>query len=52
MGKIVGLVFEEKTKVSCPQCGKEYATAEGLAKHISKEHPDNNRQQPPTQGEN
>lgn len=40
MGKIVGLVFEEKVKVACPHCGREYTTEEGLARHIAEKHPD------------
>lgn len=40
MGKIVGLVFDEAEKLVCPYCGKEYKTAEALAKHIKDKHPD------------
>lgn len=41
MGKVVGLVFrEEKPKIPCPVCGKEYASEKSLADHLAKEHPD------------
>ena len=48
MAKIVGLTFtcsapsEEPTaeKFTCPRCGKEYKTAEGLEKHIEDKHPE------------
>lgn len=38
MGKIVGLTFDEEQKYLCPHCGKEYESADALAKHI-EEHP-------------
>lgn len=43
MGKIVGLVFksvvpDNEVKYTCPICGKEYKTQDGLDKHIAKEH--------------
>lgn len=41
MGRIVGLIVEEKTQFVCPVCGKEYKTEEGLNKHIEKEHSKN-----------
>lgn len=37
MGKIIGLVFEEK--FVCPVCGKEYKSQEALEKHIKDKHP-------------
>ena len=49
MARIVGLVFPEAApveesasgeKYTCPHCGKEYKTAEGLEKHIKEKHPD------------
>ena len=40
MGNIVGLIpQDEKTVNVCPHCGKEYKTAEALAKHIKDKHP-------------
>lgn len=41
MGKIVGLVVEQKPQFVCPVCGKEYKTEDGLSNHMKKEHPDN-----------
>ena len=38
MGRIVGLIVEEKPQFVCPECGKEYKTEDGLNKHIEKEH--------------
>ena len=42
MAKIVGLTFAPATPVvySCPHCGKEYKTEDGLAKHIAEKHPE------------
>ena len=49
MARIVGLVFPEAVpieepesaeKFTCPHCGKEYKTAEGLEKHIKDKHPE------------
>lgn len=40
MGRIVGLIIKPApTTFTCPTCGKEYKTVEGLNKHIDKEHP-------------
>ena len=44
MGKIVGLVFKAaapatEEKFTCPICGKEYKTKDGLDKHIAEKHP-------------
>lgn len=42
MGRIVGLIIERPvtpTTFTCPDCGKEYKTVEGLNKHVEKEHP-------------
>lgn len=39
MGKIVGLIVKSPEVFTCPICGKEYKTEEGLKKHIEKEHP-------------
>lgn len=48
MGKIIGLTFGnaagnsaakgEQEKLVCPHCGKEYKSAEYLAKHIAEKH--------------
>ena len=46
MSKIVGLTFTGSApsegptaeKFTCPHCGKEYKTAEGLEKHIKDKH--------------
>lgn len=38
MGKIVGLVFQEEN-YACPHCGREYKSAEALAKHMKDKHP-------------
>ena len=43
--KTIGLTFpvEEASAVeifTCPHCGKEYKTAEGLEKHIKDKHPE------------
>lgn len=40
MGKVVGLIFEEREKLPCPVCGKEYTKEADLNKHIKKEHPE------------
>ena len=49
MARIVGLVFPEAApieesasgeKYTCPVCGKEYKTEEGLEKHIKDKHPE------------
>lgn len=48
MAKIVGLIFPGEAptvepaaeKFTCPHCGKEYKTAEGLEKHIKDKHPE------------
>lgn len=42
MGRIVGLIIKTPaapTTFTCPECGKEYKTVEGLNKHVEKEHP-------------
>lgn len=47
MARIVGLVFPEAAPIeesasgetyTCPVCGKEYKTEEGLQKHIADKH--------------
>ena len=38
MGRIVGLIIETPKVFTCPECGKEYKTEDGLNKHIEKEH--------------
>jgi hypothetical protein len=40
MGKTIGLIFQENPveRHPCPRCGKEYKTAEALAKHIKEKH--------------
>lgn len=48
MGKIVGLIFQEAVSeqvatpdvFTCPVCGKEYKTEEGLQRHIQDKHPE------------
>lgn len=40
MGKIVGLVFKAEKQYTCPVCGKEYKSAEALAKHQKEKHPE------------
>lgn len=49
MARIVGLVFQEaapvketasEEKYTCPICGKEYKTEDGLQKHIADKHPE------------
>lgn len=49
MARVVGLVFPEEDpieepasgeKYTCPICGKEYKTEEGLQKHIADKHPE------------
>ena len=42
MAKIVGLTFAPAAPAvySCPHCGKEYKTEDGLAKHIAEKHPE------------
>lgn len=43
MATIVGLTFKEPIApevYTCPHCGKEYKTEDGLAKHIQEKHPD------------
>ena len=48
MAKIIGLIFPGEApnaepaaeKPTCPHCGKEYKTAEGLEKHIKDKHPE------------
>lgn len=41
MGRIVGLIISKPTPTTftCPDCGKEYKTVEGLNRHVEKEHP-------------
>ena len=39
MGRIVGITYPIPDKHTCPVCGKEYKKAEGLEKHIAREHP-------------
>lgn len=41
MAKIVGLTFKEPVApdvYTCPHCGKEYKTEDGLANHIKEKH--------------
>ena len=38
MGRIVGVTYPVNVKFTCPHCGKEYKTEDGLKKHIEKEH--------------
>ena len=44
MAKTIGLTFPktepEEVLFTCPVCGKEYKTEEGLNKHIAEKHPD------------
>ena len=44
MGTIVGLTFDVPESApevyTCPICGKEYKTEEGLDKHIQDKHPE------------
>lgn len=49
MARVVGLVFKDaapvketasEEKYTCPICGKEYKTEEGLQKHIADKHPE------------
>lgn len=43
MAKIVGLTFPKPADppklYTCPHCGKEYKTEDGLANHIKEKHP-------------
>ena len=48
MGKIIGLTFKDEAApekaatpdvFTCPFCGKEYKTEDGLANHIKEKHP-------------
>lgn len=42
MSRIVGLIVKPPatpTVFTCPDCGKEYKTVEGLNRHVEKEHP-------------
>ena len=41
MGKIVGLIVEEKPQFVCPECGRVYASQANLDKHIEDKHPEN-----------
>ena len=40
MAKIVGLTFAPAAPdvYTCPHCGKEYKTEDGLTKHIAEKH--------------
>lgn len=44
MATIVGLIFKEEAPAdelyTCPHCGKEYKTKEGLDSHIESKHPE------------
>lgn len=42
MATIIGLTFPEERaeEFLCPQCGKSYKSADGLKKHLAKEHPE------------
>ena len=44
MATIVGLTFKEEVPAedlyTCPVCGKEYKTKEGLDNHMETKHPD------------
>ena len=38
MGRIVGITYPIPEKHTCPICGKEYKTEDGVQKHMEKEH--------------
>ena len=49
MGRITGLIVTPANppKVfTCPQCGKEYKTEDGLNKHVEKEHVTGSQEKP------
>lgn len=49
MGRITGLIVNPANppKVfTCPQCGKEYKTEDGLNKHVEKEHVTGSQEKP------